>query len=119
MSIINKTDIVYWLEKIFGAIGELAEVENHQSNWTEEDITKPSYIQNKPEIPAAGVIVQGTVSEGDFTPAEGAPSFSEVAALVAQSAAVAYLEYSDTYDMVVSVSDSLIKTAAGVEWATE
>ena len=115
--IINKTDIVYWLEKIANAIsGSVAVV---QSDWNTADSTSASYIKNKPEIPVmptVGVVVEGTVSEGDFTPAEGAPSFADVLALVAEPAVV-YLNYASTYDMVVSASATLIKTAAGVEWA--
>ena len=65
-----------------------------------------------------GAVVEGTVAEDAFTPAAGAPAFADILALVAEPAVV-YLNYSSTYDMVVSASASLIKTAAGVEWAAE
>jgi len=113
----NRKGITYWLEQIVNALG--GSVVSYQSDWNEDDSSAPSYIKNKPEIPVVptvGVVVEGTVSEGDFTPAEGAPSFADVLALVAEPA-VAYLNYASTYDMVVSASATLIKTAAGVEWA--
>ena len=115
---INKKDIVYWLEQIFNAVGTVAAVEKNQSDWEETDNTDPAYIKNKPTVPAVGAVVEGTVAEDAFTPAAGAPAFADILALVAEPAVV-YLNYSSTYDMVVSASASLIKTAAGVEWAAE
>lgn len=47
-----------------------------QSNWTETDSTDPSFIQNKPTIPAAAndatiTITQGGVTKGSFTTNQG------------------------------------------------
>ena len=116
----NRKGITYWLEQIVNALG--GSVVSYQSDWDETDSTAPSYIKNKPEIPTVptvGTIVEGTVLEGDFTPAEGAPSFADVLALIADTPSVVYLNYSGGYDMVVSASASLIKGASGVEWAAE
>lgn len=117
----NRKGLVYWLEQIFNAISGIGgSVISAQSDWNETDTTSPKYIKNKPNIPVVptiGTIVSGTVSEGAFTPAEGAPSFSDVLALVADAPSVVYLNYSDGYDMVVSADASLIKGASGVEWA--
>ena len=90
-----------------------------QSDWNEADDTAASYIKNKPTIPSiptVGTIVEGAVSEGHFTPGNDAPEFAAVLALIAETPSVVYLSYSNTFDMVVSASSSLIKTAAGVEW---
>lgn len=109
-----KKGLVYWLEKIENAINGIAgSVILYQSDWDVDDVGSPSYIKNKPAI---GTIVEGTVSEGAFTPAEGAPSFDDVLALIADAPSVVYLNYSDGYDMVVSASASMIKGASGVEW---
>lgn len=120
MANVNRKGLIYWLEQISKAIGTISgSVILYQSDWEETESGSPSYIKNKPEIPTVptvGTIVEGTVSEGVFTPAEGAPSYADVLALIAEAPSVVYLNYSDTYDMVVSASASLIKGASGVEW---
>ena len=113
----QKKGVVYWLEQISQAIS--GTILTAQSDWEETDTTSPKYINNKPVIPTVptvGTIVAGTVSEGDFTPDSSAPSFADVLALVATTPSVVYLNYSNTYDMVVSASASMIKGASGVEW---
>lgn len=114
---VNKTDIIYWLEQIAKAVS--GSVSNVQSDWETEDETAASYIKNKPEIPVIptiGTIVEGTVSEGAFTPAEGAPSYADVLALIAETPSVVYLKYSGGYDMVVTAGAAKIASASGVEW---
>lgn len=109
--------ITDWLKKIWEAITALSGSMGtaHQSDWNEADDTAASYIKNKPTI-LSRTIVEGAVSEGHFTPGNDAPEFAAVLALITETPSVVYLSYSNTFDMVVSASSSLIKTAAGVEW---
>ena len=53
-----------------------------QSDWNESDSADVAYIKNKPEIPdvsgfVAPLVVEGTVSGGDFTAGSGQPSLSD------------------------------------------
>lgn len=107
-----KQDILYWLKQIFEAIGKVASVQRNQADWNEADNTEPSYIKNKPAIPA-GMVVSGTVLTDEFTPGSGQPTLAQAAAKVAAGCAV-YLKYTDSdvdcYEAVLFASSAKIET---------
>lgn len=110
-------DIVYWLKQIFDRLAnvtsELANISSatstsNQSDWTENDATKASYIRNKPapaELPA--LIVEGALDTSGQNPvfeaAEDAPSYAEAKAFITEGKGVVFLTYSGVYEMITLV----------------
>lgn len=96
-----KQTTIYWLKQIFHALKEISSVQKNQADWEEADETAASYIKNKPTIPSAPIIVEGTESSGAFTPASGAPSFAEAKAAILAGNMV-LLQYTDADEAVIS-----------------
>lgn len=115
-------EICTWLRNICNALANIGSSmqAGNQSNWSEDDSTSASYIQNKPYVPSA-VIIEGTASDSEFTPT-GTTSVADAIVSILKGDIV-YLKVQDSgnaiYELVTAFnSETLEIETANLTWSS-